>query len=66
MEYVLLTGVTSSIGNALAISLSQKYAIILAGRNLEEINITKAQLQGDGHLIWQCDFLNENISESLK
>ena len=66
MEYVLLTGATSSIGNAIAVSLSDKYAIILAGRNLEEIELVKAQLKGKDHLIWQCDFVKENISESLK
>jgi len=66
MEYVLLTGATSSIGNAIAVSLSKKYKIILAGRNLEEMNFIKARLQGEGHLIWQCDFVNDNVSQSLK
>ena len=61
MEYVLLTGATSSIGKAIAVSLSDKYAIILAGRNLEEIELVKAQLKGKDHLIWQCDFVKENI-----
>jgi NAD(P)-dependent dehydrogenase (short-subunit alcohol dehydrogenase family) len=66
MEYVLLTGSTSSIGRSIAISLSQKYTIILAGRNLEEMNDAKIQLQGGGHLIWQCDFLNEDVAQSLQ
>lgn len=66
MEYVLLTGITSSIGSSIAISLSKKFSIIMSGRNIEEINIVKSKLNGDGHLIWQCDFLNDNISQSLK
>lgn len=66
MEYVLLTGATSSIGSTIAVSLSEKYAIILGGRNLEEINVVKDKLHGKGHLIWLCDFTKENISESLK
>lgn len=66
MEYVLVTGVTSSIGHSIAISLSRKYAIILAGRNLEQMNLTRTQLQGEEHLIWQCDFGNDNVSHSLK
>jgi NAD(P)-dependent dehydrogenase (short-subunit alcohol dehydrogenase family) len=65
MEYVLLTGANSSIGTAIAITLSDKYAIILSGRNLDELKLTQSKLKGTGHLIWKCDFLNENISESL-
>jgi NAD(P)-dependent dehydrogenase (short-subunit alcohol dehydrogenase family) len=66
MECVLLTGATSSIGTAIAVSLSYKYIIILAGRDIEELNLSKSKLQGDGHLIWKCDFLCDDISLSLK
>ena len=66
MEYVLLTGITSSIGTNIAISLSQKFGIILAGRNVVEMDLIKSKLKGDGHLIWQCDFLNDNVAQSLK
>ena len=65
MEYVLITGANSSIGTSLAIALSSKYAIILAGRNLDELKLTQSKLEGTGHFIWNCDFLCENISESL-
>jgi|TARA_B110000908_G_C10227687_1_gene438875 NAD(P)-dependent dehydrogenase (short-subunit alcohol dehydrogenase family) len=65
MEYVLLTGVTSSIGESIAISLSEKYIIILGGRNLKEISAIKDKLNGDIHLIWHCDFMEEGVAESL-
>ncbi len=65
MEYVLLTGATSSIGTSVAIALSNQYILILAGRNLEELRLTQSKLEGSGHLIWNCDFLSDNISESL-
>ena len=65
MEYVLLTGATSSIGTSVAIALSNQYVLILAGRNLEELKLTQSKLEGTSHLIWHCDFLNENITESL-
>ena len=65
MEYVLLTGVTSSIGESIAISLSEKYIIILGGRNLKEISAIKDKLNGDIHLIWHCDFTEEGVAESL-
>lgn len=65
MEYVLLTGATSSIGTAIAIALSKKYTIILSGRNFDELKLTQSKLKGTGHLIWKCDFLNDNITENL-
>lgn len=66
MEYILLTGSTSSIGKSIAKALSDKYAIILSGRNTNELDKVKKELHGEGHLIWQCDFLTDNISVSLK
>lgn len=65
MEYVLLTGATSSIGTAIAVALSSKYEIVLAGRNLEELQLIHSKLEGTGHLIWNCDFEKEIIAESL-
>ena len=65
MECVLLTGATSSIGTAIAIALSSKYTIILSGRNFDELKLTQSKLKGTGHLIWKCDFLNDNITENF-
>ena len=66
MEYVLLTGIISSIGSAIAISLSEKFGVILVGRNIEEMYFIKSKLKGDCHFIWECDFLKDNVAESLK
>jgi NAD(P)-dependent dehydrogenase (short-subunit alcohol dehydrogenase family) len=65
MEYILLTGSTSSIGKSIAVSLSNKYAIVLAGQNALELKEIQSSLEGEGHLIWLCDFLKDDISESL-
>lgn len=66
MEYILLTGSTSSIGKSIAIALSARYSVILSGRNARELNEIKIELHGEGHLVWQCDFLTDDISTSLK
>jgi short-subunit dehydrogenase len=66
METILLTGVTSSIGEELALFLSKKYRIILSGRDNNKLSTLSNKLYGESHLIWSCDFVNENISESLE
>lgn len=66
MEYILLTGSTSSIGKSIAAALSGNYSIILAGRNAAELDHIKSNLEGSGHLVWLCDFLTDDISQSLK
>ena len=65
METILITGSTSSIGEELAISLSERYRIILSGRDIAKLSNLKSKLCGVNHLIWVCDFVNDNISLSL-
>jgi NAD(P)-dependent dehydrogenase (short-subunit alcohol dehydrogenase family) len=65
METILITGVTSSIGEALAISLSSKYKLILSGRNLNALLILRGKLNGEGHSIWACDFTKDDVSDSF-
>ncbi len=65
METILLTGVTSSIGEELAMFLSKKYRIILSGRDSVQLEDVSNRLHGNNHLIWSCDFVNDNIKESL-
>lgn len=65
METVLITGSTSSIGEELAILLSEKYRIILSGRDMTKLSNLKSKLCGVNHLIWVCDFVCDNISVSL-
>ena len=62
METILLTGVTSSIGEELALFLSKKYRIILSGRDNNKLSNLSNKLYGENHIIWSCDFVNENIS----
>jgi NAD(P)-dependent dehydrogenase (short-subunit alcohol dehydrogenase family) len=66
MEYVLLTGSTSSIGKSIAMALSSKYSIILAGRNASELEEIKSNLNGKDHLVWLCDFIKDDVAENLK
>lgn len=66
MDTILLTGVTSSIGEELALFLSKKYRIILSGRDNIKLTNLNDKLYGENHLIWSCDFVNENISESFE
>jgi NAD(P)-dependent dehydrogenase (short-subunit alcohol dehydrogenase family) len=65
VETILITGSTSSIGEELAISLSERYRIILSGRDITKLSNLKSKLCGVNHLIWVCDFVNDNISLSL-
>lgn len=65
METILITGSTSSIGEELAISLSERYRIILSGRDITKLSNLKSKLCGVNHLIWVCDFVNDNINLSL-
>jgi short-subunit dehydrogenase len=65
MEKVLITGVSSSIGESIAIKLSSKYIIILSGKNLDYLNQVKNKLNGRDHQIWVCDLLIDSISDSF-
>ena len=40
MEVLLITGASSGVGKELAVKLSEKYNLILNGRNEERLNIT--------------------------
>ncbi len=42
-ETVFLTGATAGIGEALAITLSQQYNIVLSGRNTEKLEALKSK-----------------------
>ena len=55
-KYVLVTGASSGIGRAVAISLSENYRVILHGRNLERLNEVKniCSLHNEC-LVWQED-----------
>jgi 3-oxoacyl-[acyl-carrier protein] reductase len=65
VETILITGSTSTIGEGLTILLSKEYRIILSGRDSVKLTNLKSKLFGENHLIWVCDLLHDNISESL-
>lgn len=55
-QYLLITGASSGIGRDMAISLSQRYRLILNGRDAERLEATRSACQRpEQHLCWPCD-----------
>lgn len=54
MEYVLITGASSGIGKQLSIYLSQRYFVILNGRDEDKLAQTKQRCEKEA-LIWPYD-----------
>lgn len=71
-ETVFLTGATAGIGEALAISLSQQYNIILSGRNVQKLEDLKSKCVTENQVyilpldLSDLDALENNISSFLK
>ncbi len=65
--YTLVTGASSGIGKQIAICLSEKYNIIIGGRNKERLQETmKACNTGKKHLVWEFDLSDvDALEESL-
>ena len=65
-EYALITGASSGVGRATAISLSQKNNVILNGRDLERLNETKKLCDGAHDvIIWQHDLSKSDDLEQI-
>ena len=66
-KYILITGASSGIGRATAIECSKAGAkVILLGRNIDRLNETLSQCNGEGHSIIQCDLSDlDSLSEKL-
>ena len=63
---VLVTGASSGIGQATAIECSKMGAkVVLTGRNVERLQETFCQLEGDGHVQIAADINNEGDIERL-
>tara|TARA_R110002073_G_scaffold322276_2_gene498831 strand:+ start:12388 stop:13140 length:753 start_codon:yes stop_codon:yes gene_type:complete len=71
-KYVLITGASSGIGREIAILLSETKNIVLSGRNIEALNITKENCsKNNKYLLFQCDLsktenLENNFSTFIK
>ena len=63
MEYLLITGASSGVGKELAIYLSEKYHLILNGRNEERLNQTREKCVKES-LVWPYDLIDINNLES--
>lgn len=67
-EYILITGATSGLGKATAIKLSQKYNLILSGRNEDKLNEVRDLCKSEYDIkVWRCDLGDVgNVELSLK
>jgi NAD(P)-dependent dehydrogenase (short-subunit alcohol dehydrogenase family) len=71
-ETVFLTGATAGIGEALAVSLSQQYNIILSGRNIQKLEDLKSKCSTDNQVyllpldLSDLDTLENNILSFIK
>lgn len=52
----LVTGASSGIGRAVAISLSRSGAVVLQGRDPDRLEAARAECTGEGHVLWERDF----------
>ena len=66
-NYVLITGASSGLGRAIAVTLSKNYPLILGGRNVERLEETRAMCtDSEKHIFWNFDLADvENINENL-
>jgi NAD(P)-dependent dehydrogenase (short-subunit alcohol dehydrogenase family) len=63
---IIVTGASSGIGQQVAIVCSRMGAkIALIGRNLERLEVTKSQLEGEGHLLFCYDLTDFEHQKEL-
>lgn len=56
MSWVLVTGASSGIGQAVAIKLSEKYSVVLGGRDISRLEETKSMCVPNANILcWPCD-----------
>jgi NAD(P)-dependent dehydrogenase (short-subunit alcohol dehydrogenase family) len=62
----LVTGASSGIGRAVAISLSRFGPVLLQGRDEDRLEQTREACAGEGHVIWRRDFADaEGVGQEL-
>lgn len=65
-EYLLVTGASSGMGEEIALSLSERYNIVLGGRNINRLNRVKGKCANGNHIIWEYDLSDvANVEKSL-
>lgn len=64
VPFVLVTGASSGIGRAIAVTLSQSYPLILCGRNKQRLEQTRLACEhADRHLPWAFDLADIGLLE---
>lgn len=66
METILITGASSGMGREMAIRFSNRFRVIVNGRNIDRLKETIALCDNpDEHLIWQYDLSDVGNLEAL-
>lgn len=67
MSWALITGASSGIGQAIAVKLSERYSIVLGGRDVARLEETKVMCSPNAQVVcWPCDVSDlPNLSERL-
>ncbi len=65
-KHIVITGATGGIGRAIASSLAEQgAALLLVGRNTEQLAVLKNSLPGEGHTLVGLDLLKPGAAEAL-
>lgn len=63
---ILVTGASSGIGRAIATACAAKgMTVVLSGRNVARLEQTRAQMEGDGHIIIPADLTDTTQRQAL-
>lgn len=63
---ILVTGASSGIGKSIAIECSKMGAkVIICGRDLNRLNDTFSLLNGEGHIIFEGDLLQQDVIDKI-
>ena len=67
-KVIIVTGASSGIGAQCAIDCSKMGAkVVLVARNVERLNQTLGQMEGEGHLVLPLDLsLSDGLKERIK
>lgn len=68
MAWALVTGASSGVGRAVAVKLSERYSVVLGGRDLLRLEETKAMCNPKAQVLcWPCDVADlANLAAALQ